>query len=321
MNCRLLALSLTLFATGCASLHNPWVRSDVHETLAQGQRALEGDTRAFARLDTLGERWTCRARDTGLRSLAFWNEAGRERAALMADGVERLAAARSAVVSQRELTELMGNALRDLESEFDAVIEMQTTDGASTEVLMLSANQKYLVRRLQHSLALMAGADLAPAVEAADTFGRDVAEFQRLLDAALNGNEALGIDPPDNPEVEDSLAQIEELFAGYVADSAEDLLENVVYRYDAARSLAEMYAAVSVAPAADAGEAPATDGDAAPDDAAAAEDEAGAYGEDDALDEEAAGDEVPADDDAVDAEPVADEVGADDAGVSEDSAP
>lgn len=241
MKHRLLVLPMVAVLAGCASLDNPVVRGKWHETQYQGSRALLADPAAFDRLEELARCWDRASDQEGARRLAFWDRANRGQAAVIASTTHRLVDSRDAILAQKDLLAVMGNALRDLESEFDAVSGLLTEqEEQSVPVLMLLAEQKYLVRRMQHSLVLMSAVDMSDAVAAADLFGRDVIRFQQLLDAAINGSAELEILPTDNPEVEESLAQIEELFTGYVADSSTDLLENVVFRHDAWLALQEL---------------------------------------------------------------------------------
>ncbi|MFP5382640.1 MAG: hypothetical protein ACLGHG_01075 [Gammaproteobacteria bacterium] len=283
MNYRFLALPMIVVLAGCTSLGNPSVRSDYHETQHMGSRALLGEATAFDRLEKLSACWDRRARQDGVHRLAPWDRANREQAARIADDTHRLVGARDAVLGQKDLVEMMSNALRDLEAEFDVVIEMLVEGEAPAANLMLAADQKYLARRMQHSLTQLSAVDMSRAVEAADLFGRDVISFQQLLDAAVNGSSELDVLPPENPEVEESLAQIEELFIGYVADSAESVLENVVFRHDAwlaLESLAALQGESHAAPKEQAPKAEQDDGadeageSAVTDDGGAEEDEA-----------------------------------------------
>jgi hypothetical protein len=234
-----LALLSCLLLAGCSTLHQ---RSDYFETQFRGLQAMEGDTAAFDRVASLQAGWERRGEAGALCGVISGGKKNRQRSALLAEKSLRVVKARDAVLSQRETTEVMINAFSDLESEYDALVGLLTDSDAPVAVFGVVSEQKYLIRRMANSLVMMAQADMTNAVEAADLFGRDVAKFQNLLDAAINGDDELGIDPPENPEVEDSLAQIEELFSGYVADSAPDMLDNVAYRYDAWLALGEMAA-------------------------------------------------------------------------------
>lgn len=294
-----LPLSVLLCLSGCTSLSNPGVRADLFETSQRGAQALQGSEPAFERLDQLQDRWACRGKQGFVYTITPWDHANRDRAASIADASGRVLEARDAILSQRDLVEVMANALRDLESEYDSVITLLEEGGGQTADITLAADQKYLARRMISNLVLMSGDDMSQAVEAADVFGRDVSRFQAMLDASINGNDDLGIAPPDNPEVEDSLAQIEELFSGYIADSAVDVLETVVARYDAWSAVQEIAGQGDrLLPRRDA--APAT---AQPEPEPAAGDEAG----DDAAMEDAAGDDAAADEADLDAAEPADD--------------
>lgn len=234
-----LALLSFLLLTGCTT-HS--LRSDYYETEFRAQQALDGKAAAFDRIAQLNADWNKRA-NAGNSSGPHQAPGGgknQARAAFMADKAERIVRAKDAVLSQREMTEVMLNAFADLESEYDSMVDLLVGNEAPIAAFSAISEQKYLIRRMANSLVLMMQADMTNAVEAADLFGRDVARFQNLLDASINGNDEMGIDPPDDPQVEDSLAQIEELFTGYVADSAPDMLDNVAYRHDAWLALKEM---------------------------------------------------------------------------------
>ncbi len=233
-------LLVVLSLPGCTSLSNPAVRADLFETAQRGSQSLQGSDAAFDRLQVLGERWNCRGKQGLAYTLAPWDRANRDRAAQVADATNRMLAARESVLAQRDLVDVMVNALRDVESEYDTVITMLGEDGAPAADITLAAEQRYLARRMSASLEQMSREDMSASAEAADMFSRDVSRFQYLLDAAINGNEDLGVEPSGNAEVEGSLAQIEELFTGYVAESADDVLESVVARHDAWLALGEI---------------------------------------------------------------------------------
>lgn len=291
-----LPLSLMALLTGCTSFHRPCIKSDLYETQVRAAQALEGNTQAFARLDELRAEWADRGKQGFVYKVTPWDRANRDRAASIADAAGRVSAGRDAILSQRELSEVMLNALKDLESEYDSISAMREESGEQGAAMTVAGDQKYLARRMMNSLLLMSQADMSSAVEAADIFGRDVSRFQQQLDAEINGNDELGIEPPSNPEVEDSLSQVEELFTGYVADSSGDVLENVVARYDAWSALKDIGvigdAVLMKAPEKEA--APAAAAEAAADEAAGAEDEAA---EEEVVEDEAAGAEDEAGDD------------------------
>lgn len=232
-----LALLSCLLLAGCSS-HS--LRSDYYETQFRAQQALEGRAEAFDRLSQLQTHWHARSDAGWLCRHLPGGEKRQLRAAFIADKAERMVRSRDSVLSQRELTDVMLNAFVDLESEYDSLSDLLVASEAPVAVFSAVAEQKYLIRRMANSLVLMGQVDMANAVEAADLFGRDVARFQNLLGASINGDEELGIEPPDDPQVEDALAQIEELFTGYVADSATDMLDSVAYRHDAWLALKEM---------------------------------------------------------------------------------
>jgi hypothetical protein len=289
----LVAVSLLALTAGCTSLQHPQVRADYYETLYAGERALAGDAAAFDRLAELHERW--QGRSSGF---CPWQPAVRRDARAAVAELDRVLAAREGIEGQRELADIMLTALVDLEAEYDALIALLQENDAAVPDFSVVATQKYLARRMTGSIQVLVEAAPQDTVEAVDTFGRDVLRFQRLLDAQVNGDEELGVEPPFGPEMEDSLAEIEDLFVSNIADSLDQVLENVVARHDAGVALDALRARF------EGGDEPAPVA-AVPDDGAAEED----VSEDVMSDEGAADDTGSAGDgtDAVEDEPVEDD--------------
>lgn len=323
---RFLLPALLLLLAGCTSLRNPDLARDYYETRYRAAQAVDGNAAAFDRLAELQKSWAALGHQDWQYRLCVWDRANRDRAAQLAAESLRVLDAREGVLAQGELVGVMVNALKDLEAEYDEINNMLVEGDATVADVNLASEQKYLARRMAHNLALMSLANMDGAVEAADVFGRDVHRFQHLLEVEVNGDDELGIEPPATPELEDSLAQVEDLFTGYIADSAGDVLENVVARYDAWLAMADMAAHGGAAEATAVAQKPAaipTDDDAASGEQAA--DDAGAEGEEsvvgddgspvgagaDAGMEEAAGDDAPAEEsstgDMAAEEPMADE--------------
>lgn len=233
----LAVVALLALTAGCTSLQHPQVRADYYETLYAGERALAGDAAAFDRLGELRERW--QGRSSGF---CPWQPAVRRDARVAVAELDRVLAAREGIEGQRELADIMLTALVDLEAEYDALIALLQENDAAVPDFGVAATQKYLARRMTGSIQVLVEAAPQDTVEAVDTFGRDVLRFQRLLDAQVNGDEELGVEPPFGPEMEDSLAEIEDLFVSNIADSLDQVLENVVARHDAGVALGALRA-------------------------------------------------------------------------------
>lgn len=282
----LVSLSAASLLAGCSALPVSADRADYFETQYRAAQALQGEDAAFERLGELRQRWDSRA-DCRLP----WRADSRRRAGQISVQVAQIVDAGESITAQKDVVELMINALRDIESEYDAILGILQDGDAPVADRQLAAGQRYLARRMLHSLALLSGADMASAAEASDLFGRDVALFGRQLAAAINGDEELGLEAASDPEITGSLTQVEELFEEYVQSATEDLLDQVVFRFSAWSALQALSALEHGVPAA----AATATGRGAADDEPDGDDALA----DDAVADEAA-DEAAAEDEAVD---------------------
>ncbi|MCC2638821.1 MAG: Methyl-accepting chemotaxis protein, partial [Moraxellaceae bacterium] len=128
------------------------------------------------------------------------------------------------VLTLHELAQTLTETVPDLQAEYDIVVEGMLRTNASATQVSIAKQQSVLAERILRSVnkVLQGGAD---AVTSADSFGRDAAQFERVLKGMLAGDTALGVQQVSDPEAQDALAAIADSFDSSVKQSANAILE------------------------------------------------------------------------------------------------
>lgn len=128
------------------------------------------------------------------------------------------------VVELHELARTLTETVPDLQAEYDFVVEGMLRSKASASQIAVAKQQSVLAERILRSVnkVLQGGAD---AVTSADAFGRDAAQFERVLKGMMDGDAALGVQQVTDPEAQDALAAIADSFDRSVRQSADAILE------------------------------------------------------------------------------------------------
>jgi twitching motility protein PilJ len=130
----------------------------------------------------------------------------------------------TSVLQLHELAETLTETVPDLQAEYDIVVEGMLRARAASSQISIAKQQSVLVERILRAVnkVLQGGAD---AVTSADAFGRDAAQFERVLKGMLNGDAALGVQQVDDPEAQDALTAIADIFERSVKQSAKAILD------------------------------------------------------------------------------------------------
>ena len=130
----------------------------------------------------------------------------------------------SAVTDLHELAQTLSETVPDLQAEYDIVVEGMLRSGSPASQIAVAKQQSVLAERILRSVnkVLQGGAD---AVTSADAFGRDAAQFGRVLSGMMEGDAALGIQQVTDPEAQDALTAIADSFESSVNQSANAILE------------------------------------------------------------------------------------------------
>lgn len=131
---------------------------------------------------------------------------------------------KASVLQLHELAQTLTETVPDLQAEYDIVVEGMLRSRASSDQISIAKQQSVLVERILRSVnkVLQGGAD---AVTSAEAFGRDAAQFERVLKGMLSGDPALGVQQVSDPEAQDALVAIADSFERSVKQSANAILE------------------------------------------------------------------------------------------------
>jgi twitching motility protein PilJ len=131
---------------------------------------------------------------------------------------------KDSVLQLHELAQTLTETVPDLQAEYDIVVEGMLRSRASPTQISIAKQQSVLVERILRSVnkVLQGGAD---AVTSADSFGRDAAQFERVLKGMIAGDAALGVQQVDDSEAQDALVAIADIFERSVKQSANAILE------------------------------------------------------------------------------------------------
>ena len=131
--------------------------------------------------------------------------------------------ARDTVLSLHDVTKTLGETIPQLQIEYDEIVEILLENNAPAEQISLAQRQPWLAERILRSVAkvLDGGED---SIMAADSFGRDVKLFGRVLNGMIEGNTAMRISQVTDQEAIDRLLEISDLFE-FVDGIVDEILE------------------------------------------------------------------------------------------------
>lgn len=128
------------------------------------------------------------------------------------------------VLDLHEVADTLAQAVPQLQSEYQAVVDILVDTGAPPEQVAFAQRQIWLTERILRSISRVLEGD-DNAVIAADNFGRDATEFGRVLNGMLVGDEAMGVQQIVNPKALNYLERISRLFDEFVTQSVDEILE------------------------------------------------------------------------------------------------
>ena len=135
---------------------------------------------------------------------------------------DAILASQATVLSLHEVANNLSDTVPQLQVEYEDVVDLLITSGASADQVAIAQRQSLLAERILGSVNRVLAGD-QDSVMAADSFGRDASLFGRVLQGMLQGNDAIGITQVTNPEAAARLEEIQELFR-YVSDSVDQIL-------------------------------------------------------------------------------------------------
>lgn len=115
------------------------------------------------------------------------------------------------ILDLHETANTLSERIPELQVEYDEVVEILLETDAGAGQVAVAQRQAWLAERIVRSInRVLVGGE--GAVMAADSFERDAALFQRVLDGMRNGNANLDIERVDDLEAREALDEIANLF-------------------------------------------------------------------------------------------------------------
>ncbi|WP_407293170.1 methyl-accepting chemotaxis protein [Stutzerimonas zhaodongensis] len=136
---------------------------------------------------------------------------------------DAILASEQTVLSLHQVAATLAETIPQLQVEYEEVVDILLESGAPAAQVAVAQRQSLLAERILGSVNKVLSGD-QDSVQAADMFGRDASLFGRVLNAMLEGNEAMGITKVSDVEALDRLAAISELFQ-FVSGSVDEILE------------------------------------------------------------------------------------------------
>ncbi|HCE41799.1 MAG: chemotaxis protein [Alcanivorax sp.] len=149
------------------------------------------------------------------RLQSLWDQAS--------DNTATIINGRNAVLDLHEVADTLAQAIPQLQSEYEAVVDILVENNAAPDQVAFAQRQIWLTERILRSISRVLEGDDS-AVIAADNFGRDATEFGRVLNGMLEGDAAMGIERITNPEALNYLGRISRLFDEFVTQSVDAIL-------------------------------------------------------------------------------------------------
>ncbi|MBF1803294.1 methyl-accepting chemotaxis protein [Alloalcanivorax profundimaris] len=149
------------------------------------------------------------------RLQSLWDQAS--------DNTATIINGRNAVLDLHEVADTLAQAIPQLQSEYEAVVDILVENDAAPDQVAFAQRQIWLTERILRSISRVLEGD-DNAVIAADNFGRDATEFGRVLNGMLEGDAAMGIERITNPEALNYLGRISRLFDEFVTQSVDAIL-------------------------------------------------------------------------------------------------
>ncbi|GGX44293.1 methyl-accepting chemotaxis protein [Saccharospirillum salsuginis] len=115
------------------------------------------------------------------------------------------------ILDLHDTAQTLSERIPELQVEYDEVVEIMLETDAPAGQVAVAQRQAWLAERIVRSInRVLVGGE--GAVMAADSFERDAALFQRVLEGMLNGNPNLDIQRVEDPEARETLSEIANLF-------------------------------------------------------------------------------------------------------------
>ncbi len=144
------------------------------------------------------------------------------------------------VLDLHEVADTLALTIPSLQEEYEGVVDVMVAENASADQVALAQRQSLLAERVLRSIGQVLEGGKGSVV-AANSFGRDAAEFARILNGMLEGDENLGIERVRNEDTIYFLSEIADLFDEFVSQSVDEILETAPELFEVRMAADEIF--------------------------------------------------------------------------------
>src|SRR5690554_1952015 len=209
--------------------HAAELRAQSYQLTALPRVAVAGDQGAFVELNTvvrdMDETWEQlrssdpRTRRELSREFTAYNNIWRQ----ARESSQTILQNREAIIFLNQVGERLNDTLPELQSLHNDIVEILLETESSSDLISQAQMQSWRAERIGRNVDKMLRGD-ADAHIAADQFNLDANIYGRVLSAMQQGDVAMRIDRVTNPEAQQTLAQIADLF-DFVNSSIQEIFE------------------------------------------------------------------------------------------------
>lgn len=209
--------------------HAAELRAQSYQLTALSRVAVAGDQGAFVELNTvvrdMDQTWEQlrssdpRTRRELSREFTAYNNIWRQ----ARESSQTILQNREAIIFLNQVGERLNDTLPELQSLHNDIVEILLETESSSDLISQAQMQSWRAERIGRNVDKMLRGD-ADAHIAADQFNLDANIYGRVLSAMQQGDVAMRIDRVTNPEAQQTLAQIADLF-DFVNSSIQEIFE------------------------------------------------------------------------------------------------
>lgn len=204
----------------------------LHQVSTSSREATSGDAAAFVTLKKASERIdsTRQIMTAGGSGLPGVGELVSDELAELEKvwgavkaNAETIVSNRDRILFLHDVGKTLNESIPELQREYDAVVNVLVSSGASSDQIVLAQKQLLLAERIGRNVdKMLSGADSTQ--QAANQFNLDASIFGDVLNGMLKGNRKMGINRVTDLKARTSLNKISELF-DYVSGSVGDIFK------------------------------------------------------------------------------------------------
>ncbi len=144
------------------------------------------------------------------------------------------------VLDLHEVADTLALTIPSLQEEYEGVVDVMILENARADQVAFAQRQSLLAERVLRSIGQVLEGGKGSVV-AANSFGRDAAEFARVLNGMLEGDEGLGIEKVSNEDTIYFLTEIADLFDEFVSQSVDEILETAPELFEVRMAADEIF--------------------------------------------------------------------------------